>query len=137
MIKIIYGKKGAGKTKKIIESANIASETSKGNVAFLFNSKRYICDLKHQVRFIDTNEYGVKGAYLFLGFISGLIASNFDLEKIYVDGFLKHMDRPIEELEDLFIRLKPLCEMHRVELILSVSADKDEIPAFMQEFLAD
>ena len=74
---------------------------------------------------------------MFLGFISGLIASNFDLEKIYVDGFLKHMDRPIEELEDLFIRLKPLCEMHRVELILSVSADKDEIPAFMQEFLAD
>ncbi len=137
MIKIIYGKKGAGKTKKIIESANIASETCKGNVAFLFNSKRYICDLKHQVRFIDTNEYGIKGAYLFLGFISGLIASNFDLEKIYVDGFLKHMDRPIEELEDLFIRLKPLCEMHRVELILSVSADKDEIPAFMQEFLAD
>ena len=73
MIKIIYGKKGAGKTKKIIESANIASETCKGNVAFLFNSKRYICDLKHQIRFIDTNEYGVKGAYLFLGFISGLI----------------------------------------------------------------
>ncbi|MBP5661835.1 MAG: hypothetical protein J6X30_01610 [Clostridia bacterium] len=135
MIQIIYGKKGAGKTKKIIESANHASETLKGNVAFLFNSKRYICDLKHQVRFINTEEYGIKGAYLFFGFICGLVASNFDLERIYVDGFLKHMDRPMEELEDLFIRLKSFCEQNRIELILSVSADKDEIPAFMQEFL--
>lgn len=137
MIKIIYGKKGAGKTKKIIESANRASETCKGNVAFLFNNKDYICELKHQVRFVDTTEYGIKGAYLFLGFISGLVASNFDLETIFVDGFLKHMDRPMNELEDLFIRLKPFCEQHRIELVLSVSADKEEIPAFMQEFLTD
>ncbi len=137
MIKIIYGKKGAGKTKKIIESANIASDTLKGNVAFLFNSKRYIHDLKHQVRFIDTDEYGIKGAYLFLGFVSGLVASNFDLERIYVDGFLKHMDRPIEELEDLFIKLDSFCAQNRIELVLSVSADKDEIPSFMQKYLID
>lgn len=137
MIKIIYGNKGSGKTKKIIDSANEASETCKGNVAFLFNSKRYIRELKHQVRFIDTEEYGIKGAYLFLGFVKGLAASNFDLEKIYVDGFLKHMDRPASELEDLFIKLKSFCEEHRIELILSVSADKSEIPAFMQEFLVD
>ena len=104
MIKIIYGKKGTGKTKKIIECANEASMTLKGNVAFLFNNKDYIHDLKHQVRFINTSEYGIKGAYLFLGFVSGLVASNFDLERIYVDGFLKHMDRPMEELEDLFIK---------------------------------
>ena len=135
MIKIIYGKKGSGKTKKIIESANRASVESKGNVAFLFNNKDYICELKHQVRFIDTAEYAINGAYTFYGFISGLIASNFDLETIYVDGFLKHMDRPMNELEGLFIKLKPLCEQHRVDLILSVSADKEEIPAFMQEFL--
>ena len=86
---------------------------------------------------MDTEEYGIKGAYLFLGFVSGMVASNFDLERIYVDGFLKHMDRPITELEDLFIRLKAFCEQHRIDLILSVSADKEEIPAFMQEFLVD
>ncbi len=137
MIKIIYGKKGAGKTKKIIDMANHASETCKGNIAFLFNNKDYICALKHQIRFIDTNEYGVVGAYRFLGFVSGLIASNFDLEQIYVDGFLKHMDRPMRELEDLFIKLKPLCESHRVDLVLSISADKEEIPPFMHEFLVD
>ena len=137
MIKIIYGNKGSGKTKKIIECANKASETLKGNVAFLFNSKRYIHDLKHQVRFINTEEYGIKGAYLFLGFVSGLVASNFDLERIYVDGFLKHMDRPITELEDLFIKLDSFCGENRIDLILSVSADKEEIPAFMQKYLVD
>lgn len=137
MIKIIYGNKGAGKTKKIIASANAASETCKGNVAFLFNSKSYICELKHQVRFIDTEEYGIKGAYLFLGFIKGLAASNFDLEMIFVDGFLKHMDRPMYELEDLFIKLNAFAQEHRIDIILSVSAEKEEIPAFMQEYLVD
>ena len=135
MIKIIYGKKGTGKTKKIIDCANEASATLKGNVAFLFNSKDYIHDLKHQVRFINTSEYGVKGAYLFLGFVSGLVASNFDLERIYVDGFLKHMDRPVEELEDLFIKLDKFCAENRIDLILSISADKEELPAFLQKYL--
>ena len=137
MIQIIYGNKGAGKTKKIIESANLASDTLKGNVAFLFNSKRYIHDLKHQVRFINTDDYGIKGAYLFLGFVNGLVASNFDLERIYVDGFMKHMDRPLEELEDLFIKLESFCGSNRIDLILSVSADKEEIPQFMQKYLVD
>ncbi len=137
MIKIIYGKKGTGKTKKIIECANDASMTLKGNVAFLFNNKDYIHDLKHQVRFINTSEYGIKGAYLFLGFVSGLVASNFDLERIYVDGFLKHMDRPMEELEDLFIKLDKFAGENRIDLILSLSADKEEIPAFMQKYLVD
>ena len=137
MIKIIYGKKGSGKTKKIIECANHASETLKGNVAFLFNNKDYIHDLKHQVRFINTSEYGIKGAYLFLGFVNGLVASNFDLERIYVDGFLKHMDRPVEELEDLFIKLDKFAGENRIDLILSVSLDKEEIPQFMQKYLAE
>jgi hypothetical protein len=137
MIKIIYGKKGSGKTKKIIECANRASETLKGNVAFLFNNKDYIHDLKHQVRFINTSEYGIKGAYLFLGFVNGLVASNFDLERIYVDGFLKHMDRPVEELEDLFIKLDKFAGENRIDLILSVSLDKEEIPQFMQKYLAE
>ena len=137
MIKIIYGKKGSGKTKKIIECANRASETLKGNVAFLFNNKDYIHDLKHQVRFINTSEYGIKGAYLFLGFVNGLVASNFDLERIYVDGFLKHMDRAVEELEDLFIKLDKFAGENRIDLILSLSLDKEEIPQFMQKYLAE
>jgi hypothetical protein len=135
MLKLIIGVKGTGKTKKIIDCANEASATLKGNVAFLFNSKDYIHDLKHQVRFINTSEYGVKGAYLFLGFVSGLVASNFDLERIYVDGFLKHMDRPVEELEDLFIKLDKFCAENRIDLILSISADKEELPAFLQKYL--
>ena len=47
------------------------------------------------------------------------------------------MDRPIEELEDLFIKLNSFCAQNRIDLILSVSADKEEIPSFMQQYLVD
>jgi hypothetical protein len=47
------------------------------------------------------------------------------------------MDRPVEELEDLFIKLDKFAGENRIDLILSVSLDKEEIPQFMQKYLAE
>ena len=137
MIQIICGKKGSGKTKRIIDSANLAAEECDGNVVFLFYSQRYIFNLKHQVRFIDTSEFEIVGAYLFLGFISGLAASNFDLKKIYIDGFLKHMDRPLSELEDFFVKLEKFSTKFNIDIIISIGEDKQQIPEFMSKYLID
>ena len=45
MIKIIYGPKGTGKTKAIIECANGAVEKAKGHVIFITdtNGKIHLC----------------------------------------------------------------------------------------------
>jgi thymidine kinase len=132
MVKIIYGNKGSGKTKKIIAAANEAAAKMDANVAYLYVNKKYIFELDHQVRFIDTSEYGIKGAYLFLGFINGLVASNFDLKMICVDGFLKHMDRPLDQLDDVICKLNELAKAHEIEIILSVSADLEELTPAMK-----
>ena len=136
MVKIIYGNKGSGKTKTIINTANQAVENSDSNVAYLYVNKKYMFELNHKVRFIDTSEYGIKGAYLFLGFLNGLIASNFDLKMIFVDGFLKHMDRPMEQLEDVIAKIKDMSEKHSVDVVLSVSADYDQLPQCFKKLIA-
>ena len=56
MIKIIYGPKGTGKTKIIIDEANSKVESAKGHMIFVTNTKRYMYDLHRDIRFIDTSD---------------------------------------------------------------------------------
>ena len=56
MIKIIYGPKGTGKTKIMIDEANAAVASAKGHMIFVTNTKRYMYDLHRDIRVIDTND---------------------------------------------------------------------------------
>ena len=58
MIQIIFGKRGSGKTKRIIDMANASIRESKGDVLFIDDDNRYMFDLKHQIRFVNASEYG-------------------------------------------------------------------------------
>jgi len=42
MLKILVGKKGVGKTKRIIQMANEAAGGAKGNVVFIDDDNRYM-----------------------------------------------------------------------------------------------
>ena len=53
MIQVIAGKKGSGKTKRIIDMANQASQESKHDIVFIDDDNRYMFDLRHEVRFIN------------------------------------------------------------------------------------
>ena len=57
MIKVIYGAKGTGKTKMMIDAANATVEQAKGHMIFITDSKRGMYDLEREIRFIDTSEY--------------------------------------------------------------------------------
>ena len=58
MIQVIHGKKGSGKTKRILDQANEAIKEHKGDVIFIDDDNRYMYDLRHEVRFVNASEYG-------------------------------------------------------------------------------
>ncbi len=64
MLKILMGKKGVGKTKRIIQMANEESGDNKGNSVFVDDDNRYVRD-QRPVRFIDASEYRIDGAPCF------------------------------------------------------------------------
>ena len=39
---------------------------------------------------------------MFFGFLSGLVAQDYDLEIIYIDGFLKIVQYDLDKLEEFF-----------------------------------
>lgn len=70
MITLLTGKKGSGKTKKLIDLANAAVEKSNGNVVVVEKGLKLTYDISHAARLIDIDTYDVqggKGLYGFLG----------------------------------------------------------------------
>jgi hypothetical protein len=134
MIQIIHGKKGTGKTKRILDLANRAIADQKGDIVFIDDDNRYMFDLRHEVRFVNAGEYGMVSPEMFLGFLSGMIAQNFDVSQVYIDAFLKLIKTDIKKTEWFFTRLEELSDKHNISFVLSISGDDEDMPAYLQKF---
>ena len=134
MIQIIHGKKGSGKTKKILDMAIQSVKTTTGDVVFVDDDARYMYDLPHEVRFVIASEYGVNSPDMCLGFLSGMLTQNFDISIVFVDAFMKLVKAPAEELESFFSRLEAISEAHHVDFVISASVDDAVAPDFLRKY---
>ena len=73
MITLILGKKGSGKTKRLIDMCNAATAESKGNVVFIEKDSTLTYDISHKARLAVADEYGIRGFDSFYGFIAGTL----------------------------------------------------------------
>ena len=128
MIKIIAGNKGSGKTKRLIDMTNETAKTSAGNVVFLDKDNSYMYEIDRAVRFVNVNDYHVKSAEMFLGFLGGMLASNYDISVIFIDAFLKLINIDVTAADWFFASLEQYGQKHDVTFVLSVSADPETLP---------
>lgn len=135
MIQIIYGKKGSGKTKRIIDMANEAVKAHEGSIVFIDDDNSYMFELRHQIRFINATEYAIKNTDQFLGFLGGILASNYDLSLLFIDGFLRIINEPLDQMESFFELLEQYAEKAAVTLVLSVSGPDAEAPDFIKKYV--
>ena len=84
MVTLLIGKKGTGKTKKLISLANEAVAASTGNVVVIEKGSKLTYDVTHKARLIDTEQYLISGYDMLFGFISGICAGNYDVTDIPV-----------------------------------------------------
>ena len=73
-INIIYGEKGSGKTKKMVDSANRSVEEAKGVVVYIDKDNSRIHDLEHTIKLIDASEYKVDSEETFIAFLKGVLS---------------------------------------------------------------
>ena len=141
MIQVILGDKGSGKTKRLIDLTNEALKSEHGNIIFIDDDKRYMYDLRHEIRFVDASEYPAAykcTAHEFLAFVSGMLSADFDLSLIAVDAFKKLVKTPLDdiEMEKFFEKLEKISANHRCNFVLSISAPEDEVPEFIRKYSA-
>ncbi len=135
MIKIIAGNKGSGKTKRLIDMTNDVAKTAAGNVVFLDKDNSYMYEVDRAVRFVNVKDYHVENAEMFLGFLGGMLASNYDISTIFVDAFLKLVKTDIAEAGWFIEKLEEYGKKHDVTFVLSVSADPETLPDFCKTYL--
>ena len=135
MIKIIYGAKGTGKTKMMIDAANAAVADAKGHMIFITDNKRGMYDLEREIRFIDTSEYDIAGEAALCGFIKGVIAGNHDNEYVFIDGVVRIAGKPVLEMAAFFYMLDKVSKTNNLVITVCVSAAKEELPDFVSKYI--
>ncbi|MEE1076919.1 MAG: hypothetical protein UHY68_06630 [Acutalibacteraceae bacterium] len=134
MVTLLIGRKGSGKTKKLIAQANEAVTKSTGNVVVIEKGAKLTYDVTHKARLIDTDQYQIVGYDVLFGFISGICAGNYDVTDIFVDSTFKICSDDKDELKTFVSKLKALSDNAETNITLLISAGKEELPEMDAEF---
>ena len=130
MIQLIVGGKGSGKTKKMIDMINDSAKTTPGNIE---KSMKLTYDIDHAARLIDVDEYKISGYDMLYGFIAGILAGNYDIVEVYLDGVLKLGNHDLDGLGKLLDELNVLAG-DGVKVVVTVSADMDVLPESVKKY---
>ncbi len=133
MIQIIAGTKGNGKTKYLLDKVNTEIKSVHGNIVYLDKNAKHMYELNNKVRLINVSEYMVDSADAFIGFISGIISQDHDLEQMYLDSFLKVAKLEGEDVSATLDRLAAIGEKYNVTFVLSISLDTEDLPENMRD----
>lgn len=135
MIKLITGKKGTGKTKIIIDRINNAVKSTTGDLVCIEKGETLRRSISYKVRWCDAEQFDISGADALYGFIAGMLASNYDIKEIYVDGIKKIVGSDYDAIGQLFGRLDNLTKNDDTVITFTVSADNSELPESITKFV--
>ena len=130
MVQLIVGVKGAGKTKKMLDHVHDSIKNVDGNIVYLDKSSQNMHELDNKVRLINVSEYPIENTDQFLGFVCGICSQDYDLQEMYLDGFLKISGLEGKDISDALKQLNKISEQFKVNMVLSVSMDEADLPEF-------
>ena len=122
------------KQKVLLDKVNTEVK-SKRTLVYLDKSRKHMYELNNKVRLIDMSDYDIQNSSEFLGFLSGVVSQDNDLERMYLDSFIKISRVTDEAFADVMARLKDMGEKYNVSFVLSVSKDEKELPESVKEMI--
>jgi hypothetical protein len=134
MIKLITGKKGTGKTKILIDMVNEAVKSTDGALVCIEKGEAIRRSISYKVRWCDAEQFGISGYDAFYGFIAGMLAGNYDIKEVFVDGILKICGRDFTEFGAMLEKLDKLV-VDDTTVVFTVSADESELSENVKQFI--
>jgi len=128
MVNFVIGPKGSGKTKWLIDQANAEIKNGNGNIIFIDVDDNHIFSLDYSVRLINAMEFNINNIESFYGFLCGIIARDYDVEKIYIDGIYNVLSLNTDNLDNLYDHLTYIGEKFNTEFYIGIDMTIDEIP---------
>lgn len=134
MIKLITGKKGTGKTKILIDQINEAVKTTDGDLVCIEKGEAIRRSISYKVRWCDAEQFNISGYEAFYGFIAGMLAGNYDIKEVFVDGILKIGGRDFNEFGAMLEKIDKLV-VDDTTVVFTVSADESELSDNVKQFI--
>ena len=128
MVQLIVGKKGKGKTKCLLDKVNTEVKNVLGSVVFLDKNTKHMYELNNKIRLIVVSDFMIANPDEFIGFVSGIISQDHDLQQMYFDSFLNISCLEGKDITETIAKLEKLSEKFGVEFVLSLSLDESELP---------
>lgn len=128
MIYLVVGAQGIGKTKYLVEDANKEKEAGNSNIVFVDTDDSQVRILDHKIRLINAKSYKIFNTEALIGFISGILARDYDIGKIYIDGIYDIVDINDDNIKDLIERLHGLSEYSKSDIYLGLDWKKEDVP---------
>ena len=92
-------------------------------------------DLVHQIRVVCMEDYEeITNSDEYIGFLYGIISGDHDIEAIFIDSILKHADVDKDDIPEFLARLKVISGQHKIDFVVSLSADLDELSEDVADF---
>ena len=140
MIELIYGTKGTGKTKIIIDKANDNVDTAKGDIVFITDTDELMHQLRYQVRMINASvlrksEEDPISIKEFVAFIKGILSANYDIETMYIDGAHRMFKMKVPQMGEFYARLGEIAKSSNVRFVITVSADPIDFPEELKQYM--
>ena len=133
MVQLVVGKKGKGKTKHLLDKVNTEVQSASGNIVYLDKNTKHMYELNNKIRLIDVSSYLITDSDEFVGIISGIISQDHDLQQMYFDSFMKIACLEDDNIEPILQKLEKISETFKVNFVISISLDEDEIPASVKD----
>lgn len=127
MVQLIVGEKGEGKTKFLLDKVNAEVKDAHGSIVYLDKNPKHMYELNNKIRLIVVPDYMVDSSDAFLGFVSGIISQDHDLEQMYFDSFLKIANLEGQNIVPVVAKLEQMSEKFGVDFVLSVSQNESDL----------
>ena len=119
----------------MVDAANQASQEKDGSIVFIIKDDRLKHDLDREIRMIVMDEFEyVTNIDEYIGFIYGIISSNYDIQEIFIDSILKHADITVRDLPDFLKKLQNISEKYSIDFMVSLSADLEDLDASVRQY---
>lgn len=136
MIQVLTGEKGAGKTKKMISLANDQVKNSKGNIVYVSNNLESMFQLNSSIRLMDVSQFPISSLNSFVGFLYGIISSDYDVEAIFIDNLNVILKDDNESICQFFEHLKNMSKNYGIRFITGVKGSSSILPELDVEYIA-
>lgn len=136
MLKVIMGKRGSGKTQKVIDLVNAAVNEESGNVVVIEKGENLRFNIKYSAKLINVEDYKMAMSYDTLyAFVCGLYSGNYDITHIFIDGLYRLTGDDSEKHAAEFLKnLDAFTKDAGVKITITISGENETATEEIKKF---